>query len=472
MKPKTLPSIAALARSPDPLADRHTLLRRLTVERPESRHLEWKLAIPLGRDSTPRSKYRMVKSVIAFANTDGGFVVFGVDTRGSWVGLSDSDLAKADPATFQELINSCVTPEIPGMSIAELEYETHRFLILHVPPSSRMPHVTTKEVFDDVDGTRGAQLLAKWAVYCRHGAKSDLATPEHYERMIAKRTDMVRDELLRRVKEVRVPATVNSLAAVKVYRLTDHPRAIPVRVAKRDEAADATLVHEELSEELFEGVNNILAANSLLAQGRQQFSFSPEVYYRIYAERQQVDAPIEQIELLARTGYSRLYAPSIYWLLMLEPRRAGRVIRTLYEHPRSPQTHSLLRIAMLLGPEVVSWLHERWHARWGTDSQPPDWYWALQKMVKRTGVSDRRLLALRTTAAAKMGHPEGSAPLPVAHLLRAPKDASELLTRACQRVAEGEKSLRGLCRDLDVIAYGQDFEERAAAIATGLTDDH
>jgi len=153
MKPKTLPPIAALARSPDPLADRHTLLRRLTVERPESRHLEWKLAIPLGRDSTPRSKYRMVKSVIAFANTDVGFVVFGVDTRGSWVGLSDSDLAKADPATFQELINSCVTPEIPGMSIAELEYGTHRFLILYVPPSSRMPHVTTKEVFDDVDAS-------------------------------------------------------------------------------------------------------------------------------------------------------------------------------------------------------------------------------------------------------------------------------------------------------------------------------
>src|SRR5262245_8764653 len=263
-----------------------------------------------------------------------------------------------------------------GMSFAELEHETHRFLVLHVPPSSRMPHVTTKEVFDDVDGKRGAQLLARWAVYCRHGAKSDLATPEHYERMIAKRTDMVRSELLRRVKEIRIPAPAPGPNTLKVYRLTDHPRAIPVRVAKIGEVADATLVHEELSAQLFEGVNNVLAANSLLARGRQQFSFSPEVYYRIYAERQQVDAPIEQIELLARTGYSRLYAPTIYWLLMLEPRRAGRVLRILFEHPRSPQTHSLLRIVMLLGPEAVSWLNDRWQTRWGRDSQPPEWYWA------------------------------------------------------------------------------------------------
>jgi len=261
MTPRTLPSIAALARSSDPLADRETLLRRLTIERPESRYLEWKLAIPLGRESTLRTRYRMIKSVIAFANTDGGFVVFGVDTRGSWVGLSDSDLAKADPATFQELINSCVTPEIPGMSIAELEHETNRFLVLHVPPSSRMPHVTTKEIFDEVNGKRGPQLLGKWAVYCRHGAKSDLATPEHYERMIASRTDMVRSELLRRVKEIRVPAPPTESSSVKVYRLTDHPRAIPVRVAKIGEVADATLVHEELSAQLFEGVNNVLAAN-------------------------------------------------------------------------------------------------------------------------------------------------------------------------------------------------------------------
>jgi hypothetical protein len=413
----------------------------------------------------------MIKSVIAFANTDGGFIVFGVDTRGSWVGLSDADLAKGDPATFQELINSCVSPEIPGMSFAELQHEALRFLVLHVPPSPRMPHVTTKEIFDDVDGKRGAQLLAKWAVYCRHGAKSDFATPEHYERMIAKRTDMVRSELVRRVKEVRVPAPAAKANTIKVYRLTDHPRAIPVRVAKIDEVADVTLVHEELSPQIFEGVNNVLAANALLAPGRQQFSFSPEVYYRIYADRQQVDAPIEQIELLARTGYSRLYAPAIYWLLMLEPKRAGRVIRILYDHPRSPQTHSLLRIVMLLGSEVASWLNERWHARWGRDSQPPEWYWALQKMVKRTGVSDRRLLALRTTPAAKMEHPVGGDLLSVADLLRAPKDASVLLTHACRRVAEGEKHFRGLCRDLDVIAYGQDLEHRAAAIAAAFTED-
>src|SRR5262249_4256379 len=163
------------------------------------------------------------------------------------------------------------------------------------------------------------------------------------------------------------------------------------------------------------------------------------VYYRIYAERQQVDAPIEQIELLARTGYSRLYAPTIYWLLMLEPRRAGRVLRILFEHPRSPQTHSLLRIVMLLGPEAVSWPNDRWQTRWGRDSQPPEWYWALQKMVNRTGVSDRRLLALRTTPTAKMEHPGSGAPLSIADLLRAPKDTSALLTQACQRVAEGEK---------------------------------
>jgi hypothetical protein len=46
------------------------------------------------------------------------------------------------------------------------------------------------------------------------------------------------------------------------------------------------------------------------------------------------------------------------------------------------------------------------------------------------GVSDRRLLALRTIPTEKLEHPGNGSPLSIAELLRAPKDASMLLTRA------------------------------------------
>jgi predicted HTH transcriptional regulator len=87
MPEKRLQSLAALARFDDPLSDKEVLLQRLKLERPESRHLEWKLTLPFGPSATTRAKYRTVKTIIAYANTDGGFIIFGIDPHGRWAGV-------------------------------------------------------------------------------------------------------------------------------------------------------------------------------------------------------------------------------------------------------------------------------------------------------------------------------------------------------------------------------------------------
>jgi hypothetical protein len=226
------------------------------------------------------------------------------------------------------------------------------------------------------------------------------------------------------------------------------------------------VVHEVLSEHLFEEVNNILAANSLLAKGRQFFSFAPDVYYRIYAERQNVEASPEQVELLARTALMRLHAPVLYWLSLLPADVVGKLLRALFEDGKSPQVHTLLRLAILLGPDVSTWLHEEFERRWAHVSQPPAFYFSFGRMFRRTGVSDRRLLALRTTSFARVD--DGHEAIDVGALLNSPERAAACLSNACKIVFEGNKTLRGACRDLDILAYGQGIEERSEAIGRVL----
>jgi hypothetical protein len=464
MATKRLPSLATLARSAEPFADRDTLLRRLRIERPESRHLEWRQALPTVPGATSKTKYRAVRALLAFANTDGGFIVWGVDPHGSWKGLQPDDVRHFDPASLEELLRACATPAIPGMSCADIESESARFIIAHVPPSPMMPHVTIRDVFEDVPGSRrGVLLLAKAAVYCRHGAKSDLATADDYERIITNRTDRLKHELLRRVREVEVPKPSDSPG--KIYRLSAEPAATPMRIARGTEDAHAILVREELSSELFEEVNNILAANSLLSEGRKQFAFGTEIYYRIYADRHKVDTSREQVELLARTAL-KLYAPVLYWLLMLPAEVAGSLLRELYEDPKVPQVNTLLRTVVLLGPKASSWLHDKLEAAFGKHSQPPDFYWAFKRMVRRTGVSDRRLQALRTTASAKLE--DGGAGLPIGDVLKAADLAAVKLGEFCRKVSTGHKRFRSSCPDLDVVAYGAEIEHQAEKIGDAL----
>src|SRR6266436_1500252 len=112
MRKRNEPLLSSLAASTNPLEDLKTVIAKLRRETKESRYAEWKLDPPLGPTVSVRAKYRTVKAMVSFANADGGFVVFGVDSGGKWIGLKREELALVDPAHILELINGCLFPDI------------------------------------------------------------------------------------------------------------------------------------------------------------------------------------------------------------------------------------------------------------------------------------------------------------------------------------------------------------------------
>ena len=81
-------STAAFSRADNPFAELPQLVRVLHSETVETRHIEWKSTPPFGGTVTQKIKYRVVKAVLSFAYTEGGFVVFGVTPDGTWGGLN------------------------------------------------------------------------------------------------------------------------------------------------------------------------------------------------------------------------------------------------------------------------------------------------------------------------------------------------------------------------------------------------
>jgi hypothetical protein len=258
---KALRALSALAAETEPLEVLDEVVARLRTSTTESRVLEWKTNGLFGPHVTIRTKYRAVKAAISFANTDGGFILFGVDPKGAWTGLSDSEVAELDPAKITELINGAVFPELPIINVAQFAEAGRQFALVHVPPSPLIPHVTTKDITEmDAAGVRKI-ILAKHTVYYRQGAKSESATPVQHQKIVEKRTIRLRDELVRRVKEVPVPivvagriGTMPSGTAVTVARVTNDPSAPVVRVTRAPSQATGVLLHEELSDGLFEEI--------------------------------------------------------------------------------------------------------------------------------------------------------------------------------------------------------------------------
>lgn len=472
---KRTPSLARLAALADPFEDEGALRARLLQTKAESRFLEWKLLCPVGPNVPLRLKYRTVKVLVSFANTDGGFVVCGVDPRGRWVGLSNEDLAHVDPAKITELLGGIISPEIPRLNYTEMEHRGKKFVIIHVPPSEVMPHVTTKAIREKRSDGRPHTILSPRAVYCRYGAKSDLATPASLQRIVTKRTEFLKDDLLRRIKEVRIPIPVPAPSKsgsiigpgtlLRVTRLTDDPTAPAVRLTHKKSEASGIFVHEELSDGLFDEINNVVGANHLLAKGQKRFLLGEPLYYRVYAERQHVVGDADLFEILAHAAFREFYAPGLFWLLQLRPAKCAEIIASLYKDPKAPKVHNLLRLAILLGPDFSQWLLAKWQHRWRNHPQPPDYFWTFTKMMNRKDTKERLLVALRSKHETQFPIPDVDTRISYRELLDAPPKAAKLLSEACMHEFKQDHRFRTVARQLDYLAYGVEFVNRASSLA-------
>jgi hypothetical protein len=441
----------------------------MPAERTETRHIEWKVTPPFGPEVTISIKYRVVKAVLAFANTEGGFIVFGVDSKGKWIGFDREVIDATDPAMLTELINGCVLPEITGLSYTVVKHAARWFGILHTPPSEVMPHVTTKEVVENLADGRKIRLN-KGAVYCRYGAKCDLATAAQYNRMIERRTEYLKSEMLRRIKEIEVPSVKPFQRAVAspILRVTttSNTGTTTVRVTRNRADAEGLLVYEELDAGLFDSINNVLETNNLLSRNKD-FIFGEEIYYRVYAEREHVSESSEQAARLSRVAIAKFYAPVCFWLLKLSPETVANVLQIVPLDSKSHNVRIVCRLAIILGQATSLWASEGLHRAWYGHAQPPNHYFT-GKDIAQIPDEDRLLTALQLSRRANVELTGKSGTIPVAELLDRPRETATLLSRACILVFDGQRDVKQECRMLDALAYGPDLAGRGADVAKFL----
>lgn len=250
-------------------------------------------------------------------------------------------------------------------------------------------------------------------------------------------------------------------------RLSKDPNAPAVRLTRSHDGTSGILLHEELSDGLFEEINNVIEANLLLNKGRgkPRFVLGDPIYYRIYAERHHVEENSERLSMLFKTGFLETYSPYLYWALKVPTSEIAEQMKAAASAQHSPQVNALVRLVTLLGPKTTSWLWDLWDKQW-KNTQAPDHYWAL-KEIKNRKDGDRRLAALRVTGKATIVLP-GDEETSLDKLLKESADIPNHLTKACIEVFKGNKDFRTPARTLDLLAYGADIQSKASSIEKEL----
>ncbi len=448
------------------------VIKALTAKR-ESKHVEFKQHF----DPNSLGEWcEVVKDLAAIANSGGGIIVFGLDSLGTPTGESTKAIASIDPADIANKITRYTGAVDFDFEAQALEKDGHKLAGFVIQPAS-IPLVFERPGTYETAAGKHYTAFSIGTVYFRHSAKSEPGTTEDIRQVIERQVERVRKSWINGVRKVvRAPegsqfiavqpasSTAKQLTGTQVRAVND-PRATPVRLTRDPAVTAGLLVHEEVSDGIFDEINNVIDANGVLARGQQNFMLDQSVYYRIYAERHRVRQPEERLFHFLHYGVVDFYAPALFWALKLPDRFIADTVVELYR--TNHQTYSLMRVSMLLGLDFCEWLFGKWQEKWKNHPQPLSYYHTLQQMISDLRQTDARLMAARLSLTSHFII-EGDTQIEVKDILEKPDQAAILLSRACMRVFHGENEYRSIARSLDYFAYGPEVQRRATAIAKAV----
>ena len=386
------------------------LIQRALAAKRESKYIEFKDSFD---PNSPAEWCEIVKDVVAIANSGGGVIVFGLDSSGAPTGASLDALVGIDPADFGNKIAKYIGPVQLEFEVRELAKQNRKLQALVIQAVS-IPVIFQKPGTYDAGAGKQKTAFSMGTVYFRHGAKSEPGNSDDIRTVIERQLEFIRKSWIKGVRKVvqapegsqiitvRPSGNAGSTTISPFLRAVKDPTATPVLLTRDRQNAAGVLVHEEVSEGIFDEINNVVDANRALARGRQRFCFGLPIYYRIYAERHHVVQREDDISLLLHSAVCDLYAPSLFWILALPETAVADAFAELYLRPRGNAIHSLLRLGMLLGEEFCDWLHDRWHAKWKHDAQPPSFYFTFKEMKQQIATTDPRLAATRVKMGIKL----------------------------------------------------------------------
>ena len=138
-----------------------------------------------------RAKYG--KTLAAFANASGGYIVFGVqDSPRRLVGLNDEKFDKIDSARLSEYLNSAYAPELEW-ELFSIHFGEARLGVLYVASAKEKPVVSLKY---DQEGIRESDI------YYRYRGRSQLIRYPELQRLLLERQQRERNSWLDHLSRV------------------------------------------------------------------------------------------------------------------------------------------------------------------------------------------------------------------------------------------------------------------------------
>lgn len=149
--------------------DRRQLLSRAGNAQRESRHLDFKREFDVASNE---AWCELIKDIVAFANSGGGIIVFGIENDGDSSGDNCAAVLAYDIADITNKIFKYTGYQFSDIETTEVERSGASYPALVIAVAD-VPIVFTKPGTYDVGGGKQKTAFAQGTIYFRHGGKSE-----------------------------------------------------------------------------------------------------------------------------------------------------------------------------------------------------------------------------------------------------------------------------------------------------------
>jgi predicted HTH transcriptional regulator len=149
--------------------NRKKLLERAETALRESKHIDFKSEFDL---SSSAAWCELIKDMVAFANSGGGIIIFGVENDGTNSSYDSSPLLAYDTADVSNKIAKYTGFQLADLEVVEIKRKS-KSRVAFLTPSTDIPIVFTKPGTYDVGGGKQKTAFGQGTIYFRHGSKSE-----------------------------------------------------------------------------------------------------------------------------------------------------------------------------------------------------------------------------------------------------------------------------------------------------------
>lgn len=288
----------------------------------------------------------LVKDISAFANTRGGYLVFGVaDDDKSLVGLPKNiENILKDANNIHSKINSYLDPELTAIRSKSFREKGKYFVVIFVPQSFNLTHIIKNDGVIYKQSNKPKMILKKGTFYVRRSSSNHLGDSRDLDDIVERRIDQFRDSLIDKIARVVSTPTDSNLFILSKdpedqtgerFIIEDSPDSIAIK------GMSFTVAPETSEQEI--------AAWRVLSKNKSYIKPPPEVIWNWYFLRDTLQ--LKESQKLAVFQFSLwVSAPIFFWIQGVENSKIRSVLlNAIRNRPISIEIKPFLAAASFLG---------------------------------------------------------------------------------------------------------------------------